>query len=307
MYRKTLIPLDRSELAEAALPVALSLAERSGGEVHLVSVAPSVPSFGLVAENESSAAGWLQEGRASALEYLEKVRTRIGETGTSVAIHTQVLSGTPVRALHQWVLESGVDQVVMTTHGRGRIERLWLGSVADGLVRNAPCPILFWRPKDGATDLRERPSFRRILVPLDGSELAEAMVPWAEGLARLFRVPLSLLSVVSTPLPVGSPYLPHAGAEQAEHAAEAERMEGYLAGVAGRLRESGIEVDAEVLIGRDAAEGILSHGKRIGADLVALSTHGRGGVTRLVLGSVADKVIRGGEGHVLVHLDAEAQ
>jgi nucleotide-binding universal stress UspA family protein len=219
-----------------------------------------------------------------------------------VPFHTRILSGPPVRTLHEWILKEGVDQVVMTTHGRGGLERLWLGSVADGLVRHVPAPVLLWRPGREAVDLTERPSFQRILVPLDGSELAEAIVFWARELARLFAVPVSLVAVFPVP---DAPGAEPVGEMEVEN--RLKELEAYLDAAAGRAREGGIQVDTAVRAGASVADEILSHRKRIGADLVALSTHGRGGITRLLLGSVADKVIRGSEGHVLVHLDSEEQ
>jgi nucleotide-binding universal stress UspA family protein len=305
MYQKILVPLDQSRFAEPALPPALSLAERSGGEIHLVSVISPLPPFALGEQAEGTRAGWVEERRAGTARYLEAVRARIEEAGTSVAVETLVLSGHPVRALHEWILTAGIDQVVMTTHGRGGVKRLWLGSVADGLVRRVPCPVLLWRSGDGEVDLSARPTLDRILVPLDGSELAAAILPWAEALVRLFGGSVFLASIVPEPLPLGSPYLPHLAAEGTERGARVERMAEYLAEAARRLRRRNIMVETEVLSGPSTADGIISYAERIRADVVVLSTHGRGGGTRLVLGSVADKVIRGSERHVLVHLDAE--
>ena len=302
VFRTIAVPLDGSTFAEHAIPPALSMAERSGGEIHLVSVVSPLESFDLDLEDERVLRRWSQGARERVQEYLEEIHGRIRDTGTQVPIRTRTLPGHPVQALHKWILEESVDQVVMTTHGLGGAKRLWLGSVADGLVRRVPAPVLLWRPRGEDLDLTERPTLQRILVPLDGSELAEAMLFWAKELARLFTVPISLVGIV----PMSRPFGVEAPGEE-ELAASEEELAAYLSGVARRTKEERISVDTAVLRGPFVANEILSHQKRVGADVVALSTHGRGGLTRLLLGSVADKVIRGSEGHVLVHRDTEEQ
>jgi nucleotide-binding universal stress UspA family protein len=301
MFRIVMVPLDGSELAESALPFALSLAERSGGEVHLVQVAatlrPLAPSDGTGADGTPS----LAEARQRSTRYLEGVRSRVREAGSPVGVRTHVLSGRPVEALFGWILKEGVDQVVMTTHGRGRFQRIWLGSVAEGLVRSAPAPVLLWR-KEGsdAPDLTEQPSLSRILLALDGTESSESMIPRAEELARLFDASLSLVGVIPALVRFGPPYLPHSAAEEGERGVRRLWLEKRLSRLAEEIRSRGVEVDHEVLFGPPAHEGILEQGSRKGADMVALSTRGRGPGTRLLLGSVADKMIRGSQAHVLV-------
>jgi len=283
MFHSILVPLDGSALAEEALPAALSLAERSGGEVALVHVAGPAADSGTPGD------------------WLEGVAGRVRDSAPEVQLRTVLLEGAPAPALHRFVLEEGIDQIVMTSHGRGGLKRLWLGSVADGLLRRAPAPILLWRPIADAdpTDLAGRPSFTRILVPLDGSEPSEAIVPWADALARLYRAPLLLAAVVSAE--AESPgYLPSTGGLDAALAEEAVYLEGYLETLAGGLRAGGTRVEVRVVEGPPAVDGILQLREERGADLMAFATSGRGGVARLVLGSVADKLIRAGVCPVLV-------
>ncbi len=307
MYRKILVPLDHSEFAEAALPAALSLAERNEGELHLVHVVSTLPPLVFSGHDDAGGPGWFDEGERRGKGYLESVVKRLREAGAEVEIHTKLLHGNPVRMIHDWVLKTGIDQIVMTTHGRGRLQRLWLGSVADGLVRSVPCPILLRKPSGEVegVDLADRPGYGRILVPLDGSEIAEAIVPWAVRLGKLHDAPVTLLSVQVTPTAPASSYLPHAGEEEASRLAGLRRAEDYLLGIAERIRDEGVEADFRVLGGENAASAILDHAEKVGADLIALSTHGHGGITRMVVGSVADKLIRGSEAHLLIHLDAE--
>jgi len=309
MYRKIAVPLDRSILAEGALPPALSLADRSHGELHLATVVPAFPLLAYSGEDPEKKERAAEKVLAAAGTYLEEVAGRIAEAGAAPTVRTHVLTGNPVRALHEWVVKEGVDQIVMTTHGRGRVQRAWLGSVADGLVRRCPCPVLLWRAGGGdpGPDLQDRPRVVRILVPLDGSELAAAILPWAGELARLHGAQLLLLSVAQNPPPVGSPYSPHLEFGSSPLETHKTGMRDYLSSLRDPLRELGIEAEIEVIEGPAVADTILAHAKRTGADVIALSTRGHGGATRMMLGSVADKVIRGSDVPVLVHRDTEEQ
>lgn len=300
MYRKILVPLDGSDFAESALPLALSVAERTGGELHLVAVVTTLPPLMFSEVDESYVKGWFREEGQRAEQYLSKIRDRIARD--DLPVHTRVLTGGPADSLDERIRKTEVDLLVMTTHGRAPLRRFWIGSVADGLIRRGPCPILLWRPDEEATvDLSDRPVFHHALVPLDGSERSRTILPEVISTAKLFDARVSLVSVAPTFFPLASAYLPHAVEEDQEREVRLKELRAHLEGIVDQLREQGIEADAEVVADQDAAEGILEHRKRIGADLVAMATRGRGGVSRMMLGSVADKVIRGGTVPVLVH------
>jgi nucleotide-binding universal stress UspA family protein len=301
MPTKILVPLDGSDFAEFALPLALSLAERSRSDVHLASVVTTLPPLTFSEAETGKVKGWFAEERVRAKKYLEKVRARVESGSGSVPVHIRVLSGSPVEALDERVRATGVDLVVMTTHGRGALQRAWLGSVADGLIRRNPSPVLLRRPEEGRADLSERPVFERILVPLDGSSRSEAILPGVAWIAGLFGARLFLMSVAGSSFPLASAYLPTSGEESSGPEYRMAEVRSYLSRATADLRNQGVEVEAEAVGGLDAAEGILDHADRIGADLVAMTTRGRGGVARWVLGSVADKVIRAGKVPVLLH------
>jgi nucleotide-binding universal stress UspA family protein len=148
------------------------------------------------------------------------------------------------------------------------------------------------RPGDGEADLPARPAFQRSDLPLDGSKVSEAMLPSAAEMARLFEARLLLVSVLPPAFPLGSTYLPHAAEEERKRKERAAELRSYLERTKAELREQKVEAEAEVVADKEPAEAILDHAERVAADLVAMSTHGRGGVARMVLGSVADKVIR---------------
>jgi len=306
MFQRIAVPLDQSTLAEGALPAAIALAERRKGELHLVTVVPAFPVLVWSGAESDQAGAAAEAARKAARNYLQEVAQRIAEAGHGGTVRTHVLTGSAVQALQDWALEERIALIVMTTHGRGRVQRFWLGSVADGLVRRAPCPILLWRRGgDDAPDLADRPSLRRILVPLDGSQRAAAILPQAVGLARLCEAELALLAVSQNPPPFASPYTPHLEFEMSAVEVHGKELKKYLASVQEEAREAGVRIDAEVVEGAVVADQILAYAARKGADVLALCTRGHGGAARMVLGSVADKVIRGSDIHVLVHRDSE--
>lgn len=292
-------------MAESALPIARSLAERFGGELHLVSVVSSILPVTVLEGNTGRVKGWFSEGRAMAQAYLSNLKDHLDQESPSIPTHLRVLTGDPASAVADRARRIQADLVVMNTHGRGPVKRFWLGSVADGLIRRGPCPILLRRP--GGQDAESRdspdpPDIQRILVPLDGSQRAESILPRVAALARAYEARIYLVSVLPASFPpLASAFMPPGTEAPDDRDMRLEELESYLDGVRDRFSEGGFQVEVQVLDGVDPAEMILVYRARIRADMVAISTRGRGGVARMVLGSVADKVIRAGEVPVLVH------
>lgn len=298
--RRIMVPLDGSSFAEAALPLALSSSRRSGAVVELLTVHEPVPSFAYD-EWETAAREWSEN-------YLDEVRQRITDAGPDT-VEITVRSGRVSEILRERARDTGADLVVMATHGRGVFTRAWLGSVADAFVRHAPCPVLLVRPEGDRrvpVDLTEDRVPETVLVPLDGSELSEAILDRLGELAVLWGSRLLLLRVVAYPLEIASPYLPHTVQMNQEIVEEAEiAARHYLDARAATLRERGLEVETEVTVDAQAGHRILQTAEDRDVDLVAMSTHGRGGVARAVLGSTADKVIRGAHRPILVYRPGE--
>ncbi len=197
----------------------------------------------------------------------------------------------------------GADLVVMTTHGRGPVSRFFLGSVADGLLRKAPVPLLLVRPREPAPELIPEPAMQRLLIPLDGSALAEQVLEPALELARLTDGRCTLVRVVEihSGLPDSPPGSPGPPGE-----VHVEEAQAYLKSVAGRFGDQGLPIRTCVVVGRSIPETVLEQARVQGSDLIALATHGRGGIRRLLLGSVADQVIQGATTPVLVYRPPEA-
>ena len=318
MFRNILVPLDGSPFSEQALPRAIRIARLTGGTLHLVTVAdPDAETevarvthgpLGTPAGGGASA----QDRRLQAAEsYLAGVARRIPTEDGAVKVTTQALPvGNIVSTLLAELTDQPQDLIVMTTHGRGPVERSWLGSVADGLVRSAPTPILLIRP-----DHQAEPSgddapfavpgpFQNILVPLDRSPLGAAALTYAGGIAKLAKAKVHLLHVVSTPSGGAFPYLIGNWREEKAEPELVEGARGDLEKAAQGLRDDGLVVETEVRILDHPVRAIGKAVGEKGVDLLVMSTRGRGGVGRLLLGSVADKVVRSSPVPVLVYRPA---
>ncbi|HET8623487.1 MAG TPA: universal stress protein [Gemmatimonadales bacterium] len=185
----------------------------------------------------------------------------------------------------------------MTTHGRGVFSRMWLGSVADRLLRTVAVPILLLRPHDSPPAT----GYRRILVAIGERAELEVLEPALTVGALAGTTSYVLAHVVEPPPPVIPPvpvHQPNLGPEwiEARHRAAVA----FLEPLAPHLCARGVATETHVVVGRPAAAELLDLARTTGADLIALGTHGRRGLERLVLGSVADKVVRGSDVPVLV-------
>jgi nucleotide-binding universal stress UspA family protein len=317
MFKRMLVPLDGSQFAESALPLAAAVSRGSGAAVELVSAYDPLPpplaagedAAGLTVPVRPDALGAVPITTGEMRESLREERTtylhdtaRRLRAGTGVEADVLLLEGRADRAIQARVDETGADLVVMATHGRGPVERAWLGSVADRLVRDMPVPILLVRPVDGETvDLATPATVGQVVVALDGSELAEAVLDPALALSTALSAPLALVRVVGTRLEIGSPYIPHAAqAHREQILAEREEAELYLEQVRDGLAGRGADVVSVETPEGPAARSILGVADAARSDVVAMATHGRGGLRRLVLGSVSDKVVRSAVGPVLV-------
>lgn len=304
MYRTILVPLDGSAWSEQALPLACEIARRSAAAVHLVRVyIPLVEvrlGGSILADVPIVEESWNEERRQQELAELQARAQELSHTaGVQVSAH--VLDGPVAATLADYIEESGADLVVLTTHGRGGLARVWLGSVVDALVRHVRTPLLVVRPQDGPAGEAAFSSPRSLMIPLDGSPWAEQVIEPAMDLGRLFGAECTLLQVVE-PLRAHG-YVP--GGDMAELTAEATESlcsaaRQYLESVAARLRAVDIPVTTRVILGSHAARAILNDAQAHTVDLLAMATHSRGGIARLFLGSVADKVLRGAEMPVLI-------
>lgn len=301
MFHKILAPLDGSAFSEQALPLALTIAARTSAALHFVVVHEQLP-IDTFAQDGSYLDVQLRRWQG---EYLDELRGKV-EDGGAPAPATEVLEGPAAPTLEAYAAENGIDLIVMATHGRGGLTRAWLGSVADRLVRQVTMPLLLVRPEQDEPPspvIAREELFHRILIPLDGSDLAEAILEPATSLGDLEDSEYDLVRVVPPPPPIG----PRVRIEAPETDGDAqERLraaaESYLGGVADRLQQpTSRRVRTSVQLTDSTAGGILAHAEASGADLIAMSTHGHGRLTRTLLGSHADKVLRAANVPVLIH------
>ncbi|HEY0809131.1 MAG TPA: universal stress protein [Longimicrobiales bacterium] len=303
MYRSVFLPLDGSRFSEQALPLALSLVKRDGAKLEVVHVhhaasddewVPVTPFHyeGLERSEREWNGSDLQRENAYLCNCLEN-----GHVDTTGVTLCKVLEGDVVPALEKEIAETDPDLIIMATHGRGGVSRAWLGSTADTLVRDVHKPILLIRAteEDEPVDLRTD----HILVPLDGSRLGEAVVKHALELADPGRTRITLLRVVQ-PAYVGPEFTINVQGDTLLD----ERVEGaheYLKELATQLTAEGFVIETDVVVSSSAAGAILAYATAHDADIICMATHGRTGVKRWLLGSVADKVMRGASTPLLLY------
>jgi nucleotide-binding universal stress UspA family protein len=292
MYRTLLVPLDGSPLSEQALPAASNLAHRYKASLHLVHV--HIPNDPIYIEGMPVIDAQLHSrGREHEHAYLEQIRARVAETGLNVTVANPTCDISVAQTLVEYAAAEEIDLIVMTTHGRGGLARFWLGSVADALVRWGAAPTLLMRPQEVAPADATAPAFQRILIPLDGSEPSEQILTHALALGRPFGAAYMLLRIVDA---AGDNSI-FGGAQSGAFAEHGEQQrhaaQQYLDGVAHRLQAAGVQTETHVVIARQPALAIIEGAHTYNATLIAMATHRRSGIARLLVGSVTDKVMRG--------------
>jgi nucleotide-binding universal stress UspA family protein len=231
-------------------------------------------------------------------DYMEAVAARVRDAGASNVSTARLSSDNIVDALEAHRKELGADLTVICTHGHGSIKRAWLGSVADGLVRTSDAPVLLVRAAPAGeargSEIRTDMSFERVLVALDGSHFSRQAFGPATRLAGSSNTEFILARIIEAS-GVGVRSAMTGFLQQARTLAEAK-----LDLEVQSFAPDGHSVEAVVELAPSVAQGILDLAQSRGADVIVIATHGRSGIQRLVLGSVADKVIRGADLPVLV-------
>jgi nucleotide-binding universal stress UspA family protein len=278
MFERILVPLDGSETAEAALAY--------------VALLPSEQVRLLTVESDRADLSAVCMAAQDCQTYLETVAAPLREQGRDV--ETLVAFGNPAEQI--LALATAAELVVMGSHGHGDLKRFVLGSVADEVARHAPVPVMVVR---GGSASPPAVQLTRIVVPLDGSDLAEQAVPVAAALGADLGVPVHLMRVLDVDALRATVQAGiHVAAAYLRSQEEIQRYaEEYLAEQAQQLRNRDLAATAEVLTGSPAVT--LLDAIRPD-DLVVMTTHGRGGVRRWLLGSVADKLVRAAAAPVLL-------
>jgi nucleotide-binding universal stress UspA family protein len=283
-----LVPLDGSDAADRAIPVAAGIAARSGARLHLVSVCrPLIPPTAHLAPG--FAVGTPDPGSASHAALLTHLDTCVDDIEViyAVPVTSEVIDGEDSVAdeLVACAARNHVDLIVMRTHGRSAIGRLCLGSVGSALIDRAGVPSLLLRDHHGTKGLRAR-ALARILVPLDGSDESEAGIEQALALASPGVSEIRLLVVV----PKG--WLPDGGEEYAvPQTAQFANAEAYVKGLARRLEARGYRAKGMTLADASPAAAIARCVDAQDVDLVSIASHHRGEGNRIMFGSVIDTLV----------------
>ena len=296
MYKMIMMPTDCSGFDREAIRVALRIAARSGAKLRLVRVLTTGAYFGAGdgVDEFRVAAATVKHDRDAALTELYALAAecrREADVDVTVALET----GPVADALEGYAKRNDIDLIVISSHGRGGFSRLSLGSVTDSLIRRTTIPVLVVKPPASYLNPQVRGAFKRIVVPLDGSALAEQILQRVISLAVLEDSELVLLSVIRR---AGSNSEGDQSAPWWEK--DVAEAKAYLSRVAHRTRASQLSVLTDVVIGDDIADEIAAYAGRENADLVAIATHGRGGLSRVLRGSVADALTRAARSCVLV-------
>ena len=246
----------------------------------------SMPRYPDARRGASMSADTLEDALHSARQYLAEVALRF----PAGAIAGAVPGNDPVAAITEYAAENDIELIAMSTHGRSGIGRWVYGSNADKLLQSTTIPMLLVRPRSGDASEQGATPIDTLVVPLDGSSLAEDALAYAEALAGQMSLKLSLIRVVTTPgiaYPGVEAYIYNPGAfsDLEKEAAT------YLQDKQAHLESQGLEVSCTVKAGY-AANFIIDFAEDSESNLIVMSTHGRGGVGRWIMGSVADRVLR---------------
>jgi len=300
MFKTIIVPLDGSLFAEQAIGTAATIAQHTQAELVLVRVHETY----LFETTDYSVAD--DFSRREQEHYLAEVAERV-ESLFGLVPDRVLLDGVVDTAICSYAAGMESPLIVISTHGRTGFSRLWLGSIADAIARHASTPVLMLRHRgDGDGELTRTHHFRHVMVPLDGARFAETALAPAAALAAAFKAKLTLLRVVApvnVPVPLyAAPYVaPPIDDDEETLNILLEGAEDYARTLAMNVAFDwpGLEVDTVVRVEDAPAPAILAAACAHGVDTIALATHGRG-VSRLVVPSVTDKVLRGGPEAVLV-------
>jgi len=292
-----MVPTDGSGFDREAILVALRVAERCKAKVRLVRVLSAGSYFGMGA----SADGVVVTPEALRLEHdaaLSELYALAAECRnmTDAEISADLEQGPIADILAGYAKRNDVDLIVISSHGRRGIARLSLGSVTDSLIRGTTIPVLVVKPKASYLTPEATKEFHHIVVPLDGSSLAEQILTRVIPLATLEDAEITLLHVV-TPS--------EGGFENGETRLpwwkkKVAGAQAYLSRRASEIRLQGVATTIEVVVGEKIAEVVTDYARKERADLIAIATHGRGGLARVLRGSVADGVTKSAMSSVLV-------
>jgi nucleotide-binding universal stress UspA family protein len=280
MFEKIVVPLDTSPFAEQALPPVVELARSFGSEVDLINICETPKT---------------QESGACQL-YLEDKVTLIKNAlpGHPSEIRSEMVVGSPGQKILSYAKEQKADLIIMTSHGLSGVTLWPLGSTVDKVLRQTGQPILIVRIKPPQEALPPRSLFKRILVPLDGSELGARVVPFVVEFAARFHCEVVLFHVIQTDKHLHSlGRIDTVPIREEEMASLKARSEEYLSAEKSKFEKTGVSALSVVKTG-NVAEEIIKYASENNCSLIALSSHGHSGFESWIIGSVTTKILHAG-------------
>jgi nucleotide-binding universal stress UspA family protein len=302
MYRSVIVPLDRAA-SEHVLPIAVQIAHGSDATLRLLYI-PNPEDVSMLESQMPLDVVLPARSSMPPQVYLEHIRKRLAARA-DLRITADVLHEPNAHASATNTGVSDTDLVVLATHHNG-LAHFRLGDITDALVRWAPAPILALRWPCAAPDPEPPLRFQRMLIPLDGSALVEQILMPAVALGTVMRAEYTLLYVVEPYRFVSGDPVPYTSRlDDATIAHEQAEAQDYLNGIALLMRAEGLQVQARVAVARDARTAIRRTARQHEIDVIAMATHWRGGLDRLLVGSVAVQVLHDSQVPVLLYRPQE--
>ncbi len=285
MFEKILVPLDTSPFAEQVIPSIIGLARSFNSEIHLLNICE---------ERRKQYAGVCQAYLEDKASQIEKALSE-----QKPKIKTEILFGSPGTNILSYAAEEKVSLIAMSSHGLSGVTIWPLGSTVDKVLRRTTQPVLVIRVNETGESIPQEDIFKRIMVPLDGSELGARVVPFAAEIAARFSSEVVLYHVIATDTQVHSlGRIDSVPIREDEMGQLQKRFEDYLKNVELNFKSSAASARSVVTSG-NVAEEIIKYASKNNYGLIALSNHGHSGFEAWIIGSVTNKILHAGRTSLL--------
>lgn len=303
MYKKMLVPLDGSELAEIVFPYVTELAGRMGTDIVPIMVSGQSANAFIPMQK-----AYMEKTEKALQSQVNKVQGGLKPAPEPVKVKGEMAIGYAAEEILKYAEENGIDLILMATHGHSGPKRWKIGSVAGKIMSASRIPVLLVRA-DVPEEAAVKWPVETILVPLDGSEMAESVLPHVKAIGKqqgIKPVEVVLLRVCEPPT-VPSYYGPELSGVpldwgkyvEQEMVRDKERAREYLDELENKFKDKGIRVRSDVIQGKPDDE-IVEYANKENFGLIVMATHGRSGLSRLVYGSVAANLINGVSSPILM-------
>ena len=307
MFDPILVPLDGSQLAECVLPHAAAFARSFNAEITLLRI---------LEKNQVGASAQLfdllnwQIKKTKATLYLEETKERFKES--NIRAHTIILEGLVTEGITEYAQNQGMKLIILSSHGRHGLTQWGISSITQKTILSAPTSVLIVRAHQQdvpAGELSENPLYQRILVPLDGSQRAEHVLPIVMQLAQVHKPTIHLVHVVQTPEMARQMPLAHEDIDLSNRVVARNREEAghYLEQVKSRSYLQGIDVQTHLITSDHTAAALHQMVEQEQIDMVTLSAHGYSGKHQWPYGSVVSNFILYGKVSLLIVQDMPAK